>query len=285
MGQWKKSSSLSTGSVQPYTYKIFIARNHDHSLKPGHFYKSALRRWDLRIAEANYQMARTPEEPQQLIQDRMASRKSDIINLHPGDPSATITIREQDCLIFGLPHTSIYFGPNTFMIDRDSEDPWLKAPEKADILISHSPPMGFHDKNLNGKHQGCGRLKGAILRIKPRLVVCGSCARGSRDYNNFLGRGWINGGCECCGCGSIKEYCLGGSNCHDLVILPIAINRKAVEESFLHTLLSHMKFESGRVVQAWTQRIWGTHRFLPFLQHIQGYLELEISELVSKYIT
>ncbi|MCJ1355466.1 MAG: hypothetical protein MMC33_005458 [Icmadophila ericetorum] len=115
-------------------------------------------------------MARTPEEPQQLIQDRMASRKSDIINLHPGDPSATITIREQDCLIFGLPHTSIYFGPNTFMIDRDSEDPWLKAPEKADILISHSPPMGFHDKNLNGKHQGCGRLKGAILRIKSRLV-------------------------------------------------------------------------------------------------------------------
>lgn len=174
-------------SAQPYSCKLFVAGNHDHSLEPGHNYNSALRLLD--PIYANYHTASTSEESQRLIQKLEALRQSGIIYLHPNNPSAKITIRGRELTIFGLPHTPTSFGPNAFMNDQDCDDPWLKAPEKADILISHSPPLGFRDTNINGKHQGCDRLKGAIYRIKPKLVVCGHVHEARGTTTTFWGEG------------------------------------------------------------------------------------------------
>lgn len=41
------------------------------------------------------------------------------------------------------------------------------------VLISHSPPKGAVDKSSSGQSLGSTSVRDAILRTKPRLVVCG----------------------------------------------------------------------------------------------------------------
>jgi Icc-related predicted phosphoesterase len=41
------------------------------------------------------------------------------------------------------------------------------------ILVSHSPPNGAVDIDAHGKHLGSAAVREAVLRVQPRLVVCG----------------------------------------------------------------------------------------------------------------
>ena len=45
---------------------------------------------------------------------------------------------------------------------------WNKIPEDTDILVTHSPPLGYGDLNGNNERQGCLELLNTIrFRVKP----------------------------------------------------------------------------------------------------------------------
>ncbi len=54
----------------------------------------------------------------------------------------------------------------------DAERLLRECPANA-VLISHSPPKGAVDKATSGKSLGSTAVRDAVLRTKPRLVVCG----------------------------------------------------------------------------------------------------------------
>ena len=55
----------------------------------------------------------------------------------------------------------------------DIEKHVSKIPPDVDILISHGPPYGILDANVNGQHCGCPSLLAKIEKIKPKLLICG----------------------------------------------------------------------------------------------------------------
>ena len=55
---------------------------------------------------------------------------------------------------------------------------WDKIPADTDILLTHSPPMGYLDQNRYGEHCGCRDLTDRILEIKPRFSVFGHIHEG-----------------------------------------------------------------------------------------------------------
>lgn len=61
--------------------------------------------------------------------------------------------------------------------ENDPDEHWLdkkfqQIPGAADVVITHSPPAGFHD-TVQGAHRGSIALNKHIERVDPRLVVYG----------------------------------------------------------------------------------------------------------------
>lgn len=76
--------------------------------------------------------------------------------------------------IWGSPWTPT-FGSWYFMKNRGDEIKaiWDLIPDDIDILVTHGPPHGILDRNINGKHCGCEELKGVSLKVAPKLHVFG----------------------------------------------------------------------------------------------------------------
>ena len=55
---------------------------------------------------------------------------------------------------------------------------WEKIPLDTDILITHGPPQGIGDMNLEGENCGCLSLRGYIEKIKPVLNISGHIHEG-----------------------------------------------------------------------------------------------------------
>ena len=71
----------------------------------------------------------------------------------------------------GVPITP--FGPWSWdFSEADAERMLRDCPAHA-VLVSHSPPQGFVDKNASGQSLGSTAVREAIVRTQPRLVVCG----------------------------------------------------------------------------------------------------------------
>lgn len=67
-------------------------------------------------------------------------------------------------------------GPWAFGLKRGQEllDKWNLIPTDTDILITHTPPLGFNDKTAKGDHAGCAELLSTIQqRVKPRYSIFG----------------------------------------------------------------------------------------------------------------
>lgn len=65
-----------------------------------------------------------------------------------------------------------------------------RIPENLDVLVAHAPPYGLRDVNLLGEHAGSRALLDAVIRARPRLVVCGHLhegrgATGMGSYNRW----------------------------------------------------------------------------------------------------
>lgn len=50
---------------------------------------------------------------------------------------------------------------------------WDLIPGDVDVLITHGPPHGILDRNLEGENCGCEELHAAVDRIKPKVHAFG----------------------------------------------------------------------------------------------------------------
>ena len=124
--------------VQPYTYKIFIAGNHDW------FFENA-----------------TNESIQTIL-------PKNIIYLNDSG------VEIEGFKIWGSPIQPTFFDW-AFNRDRgeDINKHWQLIPANTDILITHGPPFGILDKTIRGENVGCEMLIKKINHIKPKLHVFG----------------------------------------------------------------------------------------------------------------
>lgn len=80
--------------------------------------------------------------------------------------------------IWGTPHSLLFPGVNprctAFMgTEEELKEKYDLIPKDIDILISHTPPYGILDKNIEGEHCGSIELRNAMMRVKPKYLVCG----------------------------------------------------------------------------------------------------------------
>ena len=93
------------------------------------------------------------------------------------------SIEIEGLLVHGTPWTTP-FSRWAFSEDEDVlEGCFSRIPDKVDILVSHSPPYGWHDRKMADEHRGSRALVAAIEQKRPRLLICGHVhlARGGTD--------------------------------------------------------------------------------------------------------
>jgi Icc-related predicted phosphoesterase len=75
---------------------------------------------------------------------------------------------------FGSAYTPRFFDWE-YNLDRGPaiKAKWDLIPYGIDVLITHGPVAGIHDINSKGESMGCQDLLDAVLRIKPKLHICG----------------------------------------------------------------------------------------------------------------
>jgi predicted phosphohydrolase len=94
-------------------------------------------------------------------------------------------IEIEDIRIWGSPVTPLYGGAFGMSSGSDRKRVWAKIPDGTDILITHTPPFGVLDREVDGDgHQGCLGLMEAVFRIRPRLHVFGHIHGGYGTYRN-----------------------------------------------------------------------------------------------------
>jgi len=71
----------------------------------------------------------------------------------------------------GVPVTP--FGPASYDFTEEQAAALLKGCPPGCVLVSHSPPRGAVDLSGTGRSLGSTAVRDAILRARPRLVVCG----------------------------------------------------------------------------------------------------------------
>ncbi len=79
--------------------------------------------------------------------------------------------------IWGTPHSLYFNGVNpkcTAFMGREKElkHSYDLIPEGIDILISHTPPYAILDQNKWEENCGSVELRNAMMRIKPKYLIC-----------------------------------------------------------------------------------------------------------------
>lgn len=121
-----------------YAYKIFIAGNHDF------FFENA-----------------PQSEIQALIPDNV---------IYLNDSGVEI----EGIKIWGSP-IQPWFYDWAFNRQRGPaiQKHWDLIPEDSDIVITHGPVFGIHDRTMSGELVGCEDLLPVIQRIAPKVHLCG----------------------------------------------------------------------------------------------------------------
>lgn len=93
---------------------------------------------------------------------------------------SAVVLHGNGCEVRGLPFYGIGggipvtpFGDWSYdFSEREAEGLLATCPPSA-VLVTHSPPRGTLDLSSSGKSLGSTSVRDAIIRTKPRLVVCG----------------------------------------------------------------------------------------------------------------
>ncbi len=95
---------------------------------------------------------------------------------------------------YGSPYTPRFFDW-AFNQDRGpvSAARWALIPNNTDVLITHGPPFGIRDRNMEGEFTGCRDLLEAIDRVRPKLHVFGHIHEGAgTQVHSALGTTFVN---------------------------------------------------------------------------------------------
>ncbi len=92
----------------------------------------------------------------------------------------------------GIPVTP--FGDWSFDFSEDDANRLLSQCPVGAVLVSHSPPKGAVDQASSGQSLGSTAVRDAVLRLKPRLVVCGHIHASAGQRANLGGTPVINAG-------------------------------------------------------------------------------------------
>ncbi|PVD35999.1 hypothetical protein C0Q70_02969 [Pomacea canaliculata] len=88
--------------------------------------------------------------------------------------------------IYGTPWVP-RFGTSGFSCSRGLPllEIWDKIPTDTDILLTHSPPLGYGDTTKSDKHVGCAELLNTVTkRVKPKFHVYGHIHNGYGVFSN-----------------------------------------------------------------------------------------------------
>jgi predicted phosphodiesterase len=154
----------------PHTHKLVIAGNHELSFDPSF-------NFDLSPSSSKHQ-ARSGLFGQNRSSDQQQQqpRADDIRKLLTNCTYLEDTgVELFGIKFFGTPWQP-EFGPWAFGVPRGEQllQKWHAIPANTDILITHTPPVGFCDRTARGEHSGCVELLTTIQeRVRPRYSIFG----------------------------------------------------------------------------------------------------------------
>lgn len=92
----------------------------------------------------------------------------------------------------GIPITP--FGDWSYDFSEETAVSLLSGCPVGAVLVSHSPPKGTVDRNSSGSNLGSTAIREAVVRLKPRLVVCGHIHSSAGQRATINGTPVINAG-------------------------------------------------------------------------------------------
>jgi hypothetical protein len=60
----------------------------------------------------------------------------------------------------------------------DAETIWSTIPAETDLLLTHTPPLGYCDTSGHWTRGGCPALLNRLRKVRPALHICGHCHEG-----------------------------------------------------------------------------------------------------------
>lgn len=182
--------------VDGYTYKIFVAGNHDMSFDSEKLMQDKINYFDpSKTVWESEGIENEPAEgkPEWLI-DLLAT------GLNPNVFYLENSYVELDQIkIWGSPYSAT-FGYNwAFNVDRghDSAQMWNQIPEDSDIVITHGPIYGYGDVTARTyQNVGCEDLYHRLKELKTPLHFAGHIHEGY-GYNQTSWGGYAFNGCSC----------------------------------------------------------------------------------------
>lgn len=98
--------------------------------------------------------------------------------------------------IYGSPWTKQYYDWSFMKRDEDLKDLWDRIPRNLDILITHGPPYGILDWNMNGIFCGSQKLQDAVMQKAPKFHVFGHIHHASgvvkTEHTTFINAAVLN---------------------------------------------------------------------------------------------
>jgi predicted phosphodiesterase len=170
----------------PYTYKVFIAGNHDLSFESEVLYRKKEQYFD---GTSDWDLPAVDGKPEWLV-NMLSIGLGGIIYLE----NESIDI--EGVKIWGSPYSARFGREWAFNIDRgeDSREMWGTIPPDANIIVTHGPIFGVVDRTNNNMNVGCEDLRETVMNLEPDFHLCGHIHEA---------RGYVQFG---------KTHCINGSN-------------------------------------------------------------------------
>ena len=156
---------------QEYTYKVFIAGNHDMTFDSEKLLRDKLAHFEGRT---EYDTECADGKPEWLT-DILNNLDSNVFYLE----NSSIDIEGLN--IWGSPYSPTFGYGWGFNADRghDITQIWNEIPMDTDIVITHSPIYGYNDRALNtNQNVGCADLYHRLHEVKPHLHFAGHIHEG-----------------------------------------------------------------------------------------------------------
>ena len=169
----------------PYTYKVFVAGNHDLSFESEVLYRKKAQYFD---GTNDWDLPAVDGKPEWLVNMLSFGLGGGVIYLE----NELIDI--EGVKIWGSPYSARFGREWAFNVDRGSasRELWGTIPPDANIIVTHGPLFGIGDRTNGNMNVGCDDLRETIMNLEPDFHLCGHIHEGY-GYTQFGKTHCING--------------------------------------------------------------------------------------------